>query len=142
MITFVTNNERETFQLGYKIGTMLKKGDVISLNGDLGAGKTHLTKGIAAGLGVDDYITSPTFTIVNEYKGRLPFYHFDVYRIDDIYEMYEIGFDEYLYGDGVCVVEWGDMVEELLPKDKIYIYIKKLDDSIREVQIKGLEGEI
>ncbi|WP_035165845.1 tRNA (adenosine(37)-N6)-threonylcarbamoyltransferase complex ATPase subunit type 1 TsaE [Caloramator sp. ALD01] len=142
MITFVTNNERETFELGYKIGTKLKKGDVISLNGDLGAGKTHLTKGIAAGLGVDDYITSPTFTIVNEYMGRLPFYHFDVYRIDDIYEMYEIGFDEYLYGDGVCVVEWGDMVEELLPKDKIYIYIKKLDDSIREVQIKGLEGEV
>ncbi|SHE69604.1 tRNA (adenosine(37)-N6)-threonylcarbamoyltransferase complex ATPase subunit type 1 TsaE [Caloramator proteoclasticus] len=142
MITFVTNNERETFELGYKIGAKLKKGDVISLNGDLGAGKTHLTKGIAAGLGVDDYITSPTFTIVNEYMGRLPFYHFDVYRIDDIYEMYEIGFDEYLYGDGVCVVEWGDMVEELLPKDKIYIYIKKLDDSIREVQIKGLEGEV
>nr|WP_027308175.1 tRNA (adenosine(37)-N6)-threonylcarbamoyltransferase complex ATPase subunit type 1 TsaE [Caloramator sp. ALD01] len=141
-MTFVTNNERETFELGYKIGTKLKKGDVISLNGDLGAGKTHLTKGIAAGLGVDDYITSPTFTIVNEYMGRLPFYHFDVYRIDDIYEMYEIGFDEYLYGDGVCVVEWGDMVEELLPKDKIYIYIKKLDDSIREVQIKGLEGEV
>ncbi|MBZ4663662.1 MAG: tsaE [Caloramator sp.] len=142
MITFVTNNERETFELGYKIGTKLKKGDVISLNGDLGAGKTHLTKGIAAGLGVDDYITSPTFTIVNEYMGRLPFYHFDVYRIDDIYEMYEIGFDEYLYGDGVCVVEWGDMVEELLPKNKIYIYIKKLDDSIREVQINGLEGEV
>nr|WP_143290239.1 tRNA (adenosine(37)-N6)-threonylcarbamoyltransferase complex ATPase subunit type 1 TsaE [Caloramator proteoclasticus] len=141
-MTFVTNNERETFELGYKIGAKLKKGDVISLNGDLGAGKTHLTKGIAAGLGVDDYITSPTFTIVNEYMGRLPFYHFDVYRIDDIYEMYEIGFDEYLYGDGVCVVEWGDMVEELLPKDKIYIYIKKLDDSIREVQIKGLEGEV
>ncbi|WP_291966061.1 tRNA (adenosine(37)-N6)-threonylcarbamoyltransferase complex ATPase subunit type 1 TsaE [Caloramator sp.] len=141
-MTFVTNNERETFELGYKIGTKLKKGDVISLNGDLGAGKTHLTKGIAAGLGVDDYITSPTFTIVNEYMGRLPFYHFDVYRIDDIYEMYEIGFDEYLYGDGVCVVEWGDMVEELLPKNKIYIYIKKLDDSIREVQINGLEGEV
>lgn len=142
MKTIITNNERETFELGYKIGTMLKKGDVISLNGDLGAGKTHLTKGIAAGLGVDDYITSPTFTIVNEYMGRLPFYHFDVYRIDDIYEMYEIGFDEYLYGEGVCVVEWGDMVDELLPKDKIYIYIKKLEDNVREVQISGLEGEI
>ncbi|MCX7694666.1 MAG: tRNA (adenosine(37)-N6)-threonylcarbamoyltransferase complex ATPase subunit type 1 TsaE [Caloramator sp.] len=142
MKTIITNNERETFELGYKIGTMLKKGDVISLNGDLGAGKTNLTKGIAAGLGVDDYITSPTFTIVNEYTGRLPFYHFDVYRIDDIYEMYEIGFDEYLYGDGVCVVEWGDMVDELLPKDKKYIYIKKLEDNVREVQISGLEGEI
>ncbi|CDF57507.1 tRNA (adenosine(37)-N6)-threonylcarbamoyltransferase complex ATPase subunit type 1 TsaE [Thermobrachium celere] len=141
MKTVVTNSERETFELGYKIGSILKKGDVISLNGDLGAGKTHLTKGIAAGLGVEDYITSPTFTIVNEYMGRLPLYHFDVYRIDDIYEMYEIGFEEYLYGDGVCVVEWGDMVEELLPKDKIYIYIKKLDDNVREVQIEGLEGE-
>ncbi|GFR36199.1 tRNA (adenosine(37)-N6)-threonylcarbamoyltransferase complex ATPase subunit type 1 TsaE [Thermobrachium celere] len=141
MKTVVTNSERETFELGYKIGNILKKGDVISLNGDLGAGKTHLTKGIAAGLGVEDYITSPTFTIVNEYMGRLPLYHFDVYRIDDIYEMYEIGFEEYLYGDGVCVVEWGDMVEELLPKNKIYIYIKKLDDNVREVQIEGLEGE-
>jgi len=142
MKRIITNSERETFELGYKIGTKLKKGDVISLNGDLGAGKTHLTKGIAAGLGVDDYITSPTFTIVNEYFGRLPLYHFDVYRIDDIYEMYEIGFEEYLYGDGVCVVEWGDMVEELLPKNKIYIYIKKIDDNVREVQIEGLEGEL
>lgn len=141
-MNIITNSEKETFDVGYKIGKLLKKGDVISLNGDLGAGKTHLTKGIAAGLEVDDYITSPTFNIVNEYQGRLPFYHFDVYRIDDIYEMYEIGFDEYLYGEGVCVVEWGDMVEELLPKDKIYIYIKKLEDNVREIQITGLEGEL
>lgn len=139
-MNIITNSEKETFQLGYKIGSLLKKGDVISLNGDLGAGKTHLTKGIAAGLEVDDYITSPTFTIVNEYKGRLPLYHFDVYRVDDVYEMYEIGFEEYLYGDGVCVIEWGDMVEELLPKEKIYIYIKKIDDNSREVQITGMEG--
>lgn len=141
-MNIITNSEKETYDVGYKIGKLLKKGDVISLNGDLGAGKTHLTKGIAAGLEVDDYITSPTFNIVNEYQGRLPFYHFDVYRIDDIYEMYEIGFDEYLYGEGVCVVEWGDMVEELLPKDKIYIYIKKLEDNVREIQITGLEGEL
>lgn len=141
-MNIITNSEKETYDVGYKIGKLLKKGDVISLNGDLGAGKTHLTKGIAAGLDVDDYITSPTFNIVNEYQGRLPFYHFDVYRIDDIYEMYEIGFEEYLYGEGVCVVEWGDIVEELLPKDKIYIYIKKLEDNVREIQITGLEGEI
>lgn len=141
-MNIITNSEKETYDVGYKIGKLLKKGDLISLNGDLGAGKTHLTKGIAAGLDVDDYITSPTFNIVNEYQGRLPFYHFDVYRIDDIYEMYEIGFEEYLYGEGVCVVEWGDIVEELLPKDKIYIYIKKLEDNVREIQITGLEGEI
>lgn len=141
-MNIITNSEKETFDVGYKIGRLLKKGDVISINGDLGAGKTHLTKGIAAGLEVDDYITSPTFNIVNEYQGRLPFYHFDVYRIDDIYEMHEIGFEEYLYGQGVCVVEWGDIVEELLPNNKIYIYIKKLEDNIREIQITGLEGDI
>lgn len=132
---FVTKSEKETYDLGVKMGKILMASSVISLNGDLGAGKTHFTKGIAVGLEVDDYITSPSFTIINEYKGRIPLYHFDVYRINDIDEMYEIGFEEYLYGDGVCVVEWGDMVKAMLPKDTINIYISTLEEDIREIEI-------
>jgi tRNA threonylcarbamoyladenosine biosynthesis protein TsaE len=131
----VTRSEEETLKIGARIGEKLKAGDVISLNGELGAGKTHITKGIAKGLGVEDYITSPTFIIVNEYEGRIPLYHFDVYRINDIDEMYEIGFDEYLYGNGVCIVEWGKIVEELLPEYVIKIDIIKIDDNTREIII-------
>lgn len=131
----VTRSEDETMKIGDIIGRKLKSGDVISLNGDLGAGKTYITKGIAKGLGVEDYITSPTFIIVNEYEGRIPLYHFDVYRINDIDEMYEIGFDEYLYGNGVCIVEWGKIVEELLPGYAIKIDINKIDDNTREIVI-------
>lgn len=134
---YLSRSEKETFDIGVEIGKRLQTGDVISLTGDLGAGKTHLTKGIAAGLGVDDYVTSPTFTIVNEYQGRLPFYHFDVYRINDIQEMYEIGFDEYLFGNGVCIVEWGDMVDELLPESTTHIFMKNIDDTTREIDIKS-----
>lgn len=138
-MVYTTNSEKETFELGIKIGNCMKKGDVISLNGDLGAGKTHLVKGIAKAFGIDECITSPTFTIVNEYKdGRLPLYHFDVYRINDIDEMYEIGFDEYLYGDGVCVIEWGNIVDELLPENTIRIDIKVLEgENRRQITITG-----
>lgn len=136
-MNIITKSPEETYELGIKIGKNLIAGDVISLNGDLGAGKTHLTKGIAEGMGVKDYITSPTFTIVNEYCGRLPLYHFDVYRIDDIQEMYEIGFDEYLYGNGACIIEWGDIVKELLPSNTIYINVYKIDDTVREFEIKS-----
>jgi tRNA threonylcarbamoyladenosine biosynthesis protein TsaE len=132
---FITKSEQETYKIGRLIGERLKEGDIIALNGDLGAGKTHFTKGVAEGLGVEDYITSPTFTIVNEYEGRLPLYHFDVYRIEDINEMYEIGFDEYLFGRGVCVIEWANIVKELLPKNTISIYIRKIDDNSREIEI-------
>ncbi|TDT62436.1 tRNA (adenosine(37)-N6)-threonylcarbamoyltransferase complex ATPase subunit type 1 TsaE [Fonticella tunisiensis] len=133
----ITKSPEETYNLGVRLGEQLMPGDIIVLNGDLGAGKTQLTKGIAEGLGVADYITSPTFTIVNEYEGRLPLYHFDVYRIEDIYEMNEIGFEEYLFGNGVCVIEWGDMVRELLPYDVIDIYISKVDEVTRRIDIKG-----
>ncbi|EYE89574.1 ATP-binding protein [Fervidicella metallireducens AeB] len=136
-MNIITKSPEETYELGIKIGKNLIVGDVISLNGDLGAGKTHLTKGIAEGMGVKDYITSPTFTIVNEYCGRLPLYHFDVYRIDDIQEMYEIGFDEYLYGNGACIIEWGNIVKELLPSNTIYINVYKIDDTVREFEIKS-----
>lgn len=134
---FKTFSVEETIELGEKLGKVLHSGDVITLNGELGAGKTHFTKGIAKGLGIDECVTSPTFTIVNEYKGRLPLYHFDVYRIDDIYEMYEIGFEEYLYGEGVCIIEWSNIVKDILPKDTIDILINRVDDNTRLISIES-----
>ncbi|MDO6355852.1 tRNA (adenosine(37)-N6)-threonylcarbamoyltransferase complex ATPase subunit type 1 TsaE [Caloramator sp. CAR-1] len=137
-----SNSQEMTFEIGLKIAKLLKKGDVISLNGDLGAGKTHLVKGIAKGLEVHEDITSPTFTIVNEYDGKMPLYHFDVYRISDISELYEIGFEEYIYGEGVSVIEWGNLVEELLPDYTIKINIRILDDNTREIEILNFNKEL
>lgn len=122
---FITYTEEETINLGYKIGCHLQSGAVICIDGDLGTGKTHLTKGLAKGLDIDEYITSPTFTLVNEYDGRLKLYHFDVYRIDDPYEIEAIGFDEYIYSDGVSIIEWSSIIEDLLPNDRLSIKISK-----------------
>ena len=118
-------SEEETRAFGSKLAEKAKPGMVIALIGDLGTGKTTLTKAIAAALGIQGHITSPTFNIVKEYKtGRLPLYHFDVYRITDPDEMYELGYEEYFYGDGVCVIEWADLIEELLPEHTIRIEIQ------------------
>lgn len=118
-------NEAETVEFGMKIGRQAAPGTVIALTGDLGTGKTTLTKSIAAGLGTEETITSPTFNIVKEYdSGRLPLYHFDVYRIGDIDEMYELGYEEYFYGGGVCVVEWADLIEDIIPQDAVRIQIE------------------
>lgn len=117
MRKLILKNEDETRAFGLELGASLRKGDIVALIGDLGTGKTALTKYIAEGLGIQEVITSPTFTIVQEYRqGRLPLYHFDVYRIGDPEEMYELGYEEYFYGDGVCVIEWADLIEELLPE--------------------------
>ena len=117
MRKLILKNEDETRAFGLDLGASLRKGDIVALIGDLGTGKTALTKYIAEGLGIQEVITSPTFTIVQEYRqGRLPLYHFDVYRIGDPEEMYELGYEEYFYGDGVCVIEWADLIEELLPE--------------------------
>jgi len=118
-------SSEDTFLLGVKMGEKAKKGEVYCLSGDLGVGKTVFTQGFAKGLGIEEAVNSPTFTIVQQYMGRLPFYHFDVYRISDIEEMEEIGYEEYFYGDGVCLVEWAELIEELLPPDRIWIRIKK-----------------
>ena len=116
----------EMTELGKKMGEEAKPGDVFALNGDLGVGKTVFSKGMAKGLGIEDIIVSPTFTIVCEYnKGRLPFYHFDVYRIEEPDEMLEVGFDEYIRGDGVSLIEWADNIKELLPKYSTNITIEK-----------------
>lgn len=125
-MVFEFNSVSETTDLGIKLGRMLNPGDVICLTGDLGTGKTHITKGIAKGLGITDTITSPTFTIVNEYdSGRIKLNHFDVYRVGDPDEVYAIGFDDYIFSDAVSVIEWADYIEEILPKDILHINIKK-----------------
>lgn len=119
-------NEQDTFELGFKMGQEANSGDVCTLIGDLGVGKTVFTQGFAKGLGIDDNVCSPTFTIVQVYdEGRLPFYHFDVYRIGDVSEMDEIGYDEYVYGDGVSLIEWANLIEEILPVKYTEIKIEK-----------------
>ena len=121
-----TNSPQETKELGKKMAERAKPGEVFTLVGDLGVGKTVFTQGIAEGLGIDEPVNSPTFTIVQEYEsGRMPFYHFDVYRIGDPEEMDEIGFDDYIYGDGLCLIEWADLIEEILPEKRVAIRIEK-----------------
>lgn len=123
---YETNSEQETREIGIEIGHHAKAKDVYTLNGDLGTGKTVLTKGIAEGLGIVETVSSPTFTIVQVYdSGRLPFYHFDVYRIGDIEEMDEIGYEDYVYGDGVTMIEWAGLIEEILPEKRVDIIIEK-----------------
>ena len=120
----ILRSEQEVNEYGIRLGREARPGQVIALTGDLGAGKTTLTKAIAEGLGIREMITSPTFTIVKEYRsGRLPLFHFDVYRIGDINEMYELGYEEYFFGEGVCVIEWADLIDELIPEDALRISI-------------------
>ena len=126
MMIYETNSPEDTFRLGEEIGRNARPGEVYTLTGDLGVGKTVFTQGVAAGLGIAGPVNSPTFTILQIYEeGRLPLYHFDVYRIGDVEEMEEIGCDDYFYGDGVCLIEWAELIEEILPKDRISVTIEK-----------------
>lgn len=121
-----TRSPEETFELGKKIGEAAKPGQVYTLNGDLGVGKTVFTQGVAVGLGITEPVSSPTFTIVQVYEeGRLPFYHFDVYRIGDIEEMEEIGYDDYFFGEGICLIEWAELIRDILPEKRIEVTIEK-----------------
>lgn len=123
---YETHSMEETRKLGRQMGTAAGPGDVLTLSGDLGVGKTVFTKGFALGIGVTEAVSSPTFTIVQEYhSGRLPLYHFDVYRIGDPEEMDEVGFDDYVYGDGVSLIEWAELIEEILPEKRTRILIEK-----------------
>lgn len=121
-----SHGPEETFSIGEQLGREAAAGRVYTLIGDLGTGKTVFTQGVAAGLGISGPVNSPTFTIMQVYEeGRLPFYHFDVYRIGDAEEMEEIGYEEYFYGEGVCLIEWADLIPELLPPDHVRITIEK-----------------
>lgn len=138
-----TFSPAETHAAGRRAAQKLEPGAVVCLAGDLGAGKTVFAQGIAEGLGIGEPVCSPTFTLIQEYKGgRLPLYHFDVYRIDGLWDMDDLGYEEYFYGDGVCLVEWGSLIEELLPENTIYVNIAK-DNSkgfdYRRISIRGLE---
>ena len=130
----------DTYSLGQQIGKEALPGSVYTLVGDLGVGKTVFTQGLAKGLGISEPVNSPTFTIVQVYdEGRLPFYHFDVYRIGDVEEMEEIGYEDYFYGEGICFVEWANLIEEIIPQNRIQITIKKNPEkgySYREITIE------
>ena len=138
-----THSAEETFAFGKKIGQLAKPGQVFTLVGDLGVGKTVFTQGVADGLGITEPISSPTFTIIQVYEeGRLPFYHFDVYRIGDIEEMEEIGYDDYFFGEGICLIEWANLIEEILPETIVAITIEKdLEKGFdyRKITVEGME---
>lgn len=125
-MVYESESAKETFLLGRRIGQEAKPGQIYTLTGDLGTGKTVFTQGVADGLGITEPVNSPTFTIVQIYEsGRLPFYHFDVYRIADVEEMEEIGYEDCFYGEGICLIEWAELIQEILPKDCISIHIEK-----------------
>lgn len=139
-MTIESLSAQDTFDFGVKLGQNAKPGTIICLDGDLGTGKTVISKGIAKGLGIDEPVSSPTFTVVQIYtEGRLPLYHFDVYRIEDPVEMEEIGYEEYFFGDGVTVVEWSDMIAELIPAEAVKIVLKKQIE--RGFEFRSIEAE-
>lgn len=138
-MVYYSNGPEETAEIAYKFAKSLKPGDVLCMNGDLGAGKTAFVQGLAKGLGISEYLSSPTFTIVNCYEGTLPLYHFDVYRIQDPEEMYEIGYEEYVYGDGISVIEWAENIKDILPDKRYDITIEKdydKDENYRKITIE------
>ena len=139
----MSESSEQTEKIAYDVAAFLEPGDVVCLGGDLGAGKTVFAKGLMKALGVEGYVTSPTFTIVNEYSGRYPIYHFDVYRINDVDEMFEIGFEEYIYGEGISIIEWADNIREILPPSRLSIDIKKdlqKGENYREIEIRKVGG--
>ena len=138
-MVYKSNSPKETENIAKAFAKKLEKGDVLCLTGDLGVGKTAFVQGLAKGLGIEEYISSPTFTIVNCYSGKLPFYHFDVYRIGDSEEMYEIGYEEYVYGDGISVIEWPQLISDILPEVRYDIEIKKnldIHENFREITVE------
>lgn len=140
-MTFVTHSPAETERLGEKLAEKLTPGAVLAYRGELGAGKTAFTRGLARGLGYTDPVTSPTYTIVNEYLGgRLPLFHFDMYRLSSAEDLWDIGWEDYLDRGGVCAVEWSENVAEALP-DAIIVTIRKVDDTTRQITVEGADYE-
>ena len=142
-MVYESNTPQETFELGKRLGAEAKPGQVYCLDGDLGVGKTVFTQGFARGLGITGPVNSPTFTILQQYEdGRLPLYHFDVYRIGDISEMDEIGYEDCFYGSGVSLIEWSELIEELLPERAVHVTIEKDLErgfDFRRIRVEGLE---
>ena len=137
MLTFTTKTPEETIELGRKIGRLLKKGDIIAMQGTLAAGKTTITKGIAESLGVLDTITSPTFCLISEYEGKMPLYHMDVYRLEGTDDFENLGTDDMLYGDGVSIIEWSEKIMDALPKKTIILKLEPQEDGSRIVTIEN-----
>ena len=137
-----TFNETETLSLGEKLACLLTTGDVVAFFGDLGSGKTCFIKGICRGLKVEENVTSPTFTLINEYSSREPVYHFDFYRINSEDEVYGLGYEEYFYGTGICLIEWADRIQSFLPPDRIEIFLKNFFEEgkeyVRDIRIRIL----
>ena len=142
MLTFFTHSADETTALGYKIGKKLKKGDIIAMQGTLAAGKTTITKGIAQALEISEEITSPTFCLISEYSGKMPLYHMDVYRLDGTEDFINLGVDDMLYGDGVCIIEWSEKIMEELPKNTIILRILPQEDGSRKIEIENFNENI
>jgi tRNA threonylcarbamoyladenosine biosynthesis protein TsaE len=138
-LEIISTAPEQTEALGLQLGQILNSGHILCLSGDLGTGKTTLTKSVAKALGVAEYVTSPSYTIVNEYEGKVPVYHFDVYRINEIEELYEIGYEEYFFGCGVTIIEWASMIMELIPEEAIKVEIERLDEMGRKFTITGPE---
>ncbi len=137
MMIIKTKSATETIELGKRIGKLLQAGDVVALIGKLGSGKTTLTQGLARGLEVKkkNYVTSPSFTLIKEHKGRLPVYHIDLYRIDNLKEVYDLGYEEYFYGEGVTIIEWADKIKKLLPKEVLFINLEIIGENRRKIEI-------
>ena len=138
---FTTRSEEETFAAGAKLAKKLRPGDVVALYGGLGAGKTAFVSGLAHGLGLTARVSSPTFTIVNEYLGKIPLFHFDMYRLPNSDELFEIGWEDYLERGGICAVEWSENVEDVFLPDTIRVKIDKLEDQVRRITIHIPEKE-
>lgn len=142
IVTFLSKHEDETIEWGKNLGRLLEPGDVIGLFGDLGSGKTKTIQGICQGLECRDAVTSPTFTIINEYQGKFPIYHFDLYRIESEQELYDLGYEEYFYDEGICLIEWAERIQPLLPSDRLEIHLRGFFqpgmDNVREIVLKIL----
>ena len=134
-MNLLTESPEETQRLGIRLGRLAQPGDLFMLVGGLGAGKTCLTQGIAWGLDIAGYATSPTFVVMNQYMGRLPLYHIDLYRLDSIEEVVDLGLDDYLYGNGVCVVEWADKAMNVLPPEHLLVEINYISDTVRNLTL-------
>lgn len=135
--SFITNSPKETIEFGQKVGSLLKGGEIIAYKGSMGAGKTTFTRGLCVGMGLEDQVTSPTFALVNEYRGKITLYHFDMYRIMSADDLETTGFYDYISDDSVLAVEWSENIEGCLPDNTIYITIERLDENRRKITIEG-----